>query len=154
MGDNMTPTALLRQAHEAGLTVFVRGDQLVVRGQPEQEPLARALLARKADLYPIVKATMAFVPPATDTTGTTDANRPAPPSEAVLALDLPDASTWCRKAAALISTIGDRNARLAMRELFEERAAVCEFCGNMTRDEAERKAYHLLEQAMQRGGLA
>lgn len=43
-------TILLARALEAGLEVSVSGDRLVVRGPQTLEPLARALLANKADV--------------------------------------------------------------------------------------------------------
>ena len=46
----MAGLTLLEEARAAGLTVRADGDRLVVRGPKWGEPLARALLARKAEV--------------------------------------------------------------------------------------------------------
>lgn len=54
--EGLTPTALLRAAHDAGLTVTTDGDALVVRGPRRAAKEARALLERKAEVLPLVRA--------------------------------------------------------------------------------------------------
>lgn len=54
--DSLTPAALLRAAHDAGLAVTTDGDLLVVRGPRRAAKEARALLERKADVLPLVRA--------------------------------------------------------------------------------------------------
>ena len=46
----LLPEDLLAKAINAGLAVSTRGDQLVVRGPNDAEPLVRLLLARKPEL--------------------------------------------------------------------------------------------------------
>jgi hypothetical protein len=52
----MDGLTLLDEALRAQLNVVIEGDQLKVRGPKSAEPLARMLLARKAEIYPLVKA--------------------------------------------------------------------------------------------------
>jgi len=84
----MEAEKLLAEARAGGLTVFARGDRLVVRGSRNAEQdLVRALLGRKAELMPL------------------------------LAADISEE-----------------------RERFEERAAIAEYDGGLSRAEAERLA--------------
>lgn len=53
--DGVTPVALLSAAHDAGLTVTAAGALLIVRGPRRAAELARALLARKGDVLPLVR---------------------------------------------------------------------------------------------------
>lgn len=55
---------------------------------------------------------------------------------------------WARRAAALLSNVTDPDVRADLRELFEHRAAVCEFDGNLSRTDAERVAFGELRAAM------
>ncbi len=52
--NDCSPVELLADAKAAGLAVSVRGSQLVVRGPRSAEGLVRQLLARKAELLPLV----------------------------------------------------------------------------------------------------
>ena len=65
---------------------------------------------------------------------------------------LGDADHWARRAAGLLSTVADADRRADLRELFEHRAAVCEFDGGLDRADAERIAFHELQTAMRRTG--
>src|SRR5262249_51943246 len=51
-----TPTDLLGAAQGAGLVVTAEGELLVVRGPRRAAKLARALLERKAEVLPLVRA--------------------------------------------------------------------------------------------------
>jgi hypothetical protein len=55
---------------------------------------------------------------------------------------------WARKAAALLAQIHDDDLRADLRYRFEERAAICEYDGGMSRDEAERGAFKEIEAAL------
>lgn len=57
---------------------------------------------------------------------------------------------WVKKAANLISAISDPSLRLAAREIFEERAAICEFDGMAARADAERMAFEELQSCLGR----
>ena len=59
---------------------------------------------------------------------------------------------WARQAAALLATVADPDRRVDLRELFEHRAAVCEFDGGLSRPDAERIALAELQAAMQKAG--
>ena len=48
---------------------------------------------------------------------------------------------WSQKAAALLATIPDDLRRVAMRDGFEERVAICEYDGGLPLIEAERIAF-------------
>ena len=61
----MDSVKLLRCAHEAGLTVRADGDRLVVRGPKSAEPVARDLLAHKAEIMRAL-ASRATSPPIED----------------------------------------------------------------------------------------
>ena len=54
---------------------------------------------------------------------------------------------WARHAAALLSGVADPDERANLRELFEHRAAVCEFEGRLSRADAERIAFGELQRA-------
>ena len=54
------------------------------------------------------------------------------------------AGFWGRCASTLIAQANDSVHRTALREYFEERAAICEFDGNLGTDEAERLAFKQL----------
>jgi hypothetical protein len=56
-------------------------------------------------------------------------------------------SRWARQASALIAGVRDDDVRDELRLRFEERAAICEFDGKLTRVEAERVAYDSLVSA-------
>ena len=58
------------------------------------------------------------------------------------------AGYWARRAAALLSGVADPDLRADLRELFEHRAAVCEFDGGLSRTDAERLAFGELQAAM------
>ena len=51
------------------------------------------------------------------------------------------AQGWARKAAALLASVKDDERRADLRYQFEERAAICECDGGMSRAEAERFAF-------------
>ncbi len=51
------------------------------------------------------------------------------------------AGTWGRCASALLARIPNDQRRAALREAFEERAAICQFDGDLGVDEAERVAF-------------
>ncbi len=52
---------------------------------------------------------------------------------------------WARQAAALLATVADPDRRVDLRELFEHRAALCEFDGGLSRTDAERIAFAELQ---------
>ncbi len=55
---------------------------------------------------------------------------------------------WSQKAAALLATIPDDMRRVAMRDSFEERAAICEYEGNLPRGEAEMIAFREIRDTL------
>lgn len=57
---------------------------------------------------------------------------------------------WKAKASTLLAQIDD-DVHDDLLYLFEERAAICEFDGNMSRQNAERMAYEQLVQAVHGG---
>lgn len=59
---------------------------------------------------------------------------------------------WARQAAGLLSGVADPDLRADLRELFEHRAAVCEFDGRLSRADAERIAFTELQVAMRKAG--
>ncbi len=61
-----------------------------------------------------------------------------------------DHDHWARQAAGLLSTVAVPDRRADLRELFEHRAAVCEFDGGQTREDAERIAFSELQAALHR----
>lgn len=48
---------------------------------------------------------------------------------------------WYRAALKLIEQVVDPDRRADLRMTFEERAAICEYDGNLSRPEAERIAF-------------
>ncbi len=59
---------------------------------------------------------------------------------------------WARRAAALLSGVADSGLQADLRELFEHRAAVCEFDGGLSRADAERVAIGELQATMRKAG--
>ena len=57
-------------------------------------------------------------------------------------------SRWARQAAAVIGGVQGDEARDDLRLRFEERAAICEVDGKLTRAEAERVAYEAIVAAL------
>lgn len=55
---------------------------------------------------------------------------------------------WYRAAIKLIDAVSDPDRRADLRMMFEERAAICEYDGNLPRPEAERIAFHELRIAV------
>ena len=82
--------------------------------------LRAALVARKQELLPIVR--LMCLPP------------------------LP-AGLWARCASALLSAFSNPEVRADLRELFEEQAAIFEYDGILSRDEAERLSFLQLREA-------
>lgn len=68
--------------------------------------------------------------------------------KAELMIILQTGDYWARHAAALLSGVADPDLRADLRELFEHRAAVCEFEGGLSRTDAERLAFGELQAAM------
>ena len=65
---------------------------------------------------------------------------------------LSDNDRWARQAAGLLATVADPDRRADLREVFEHRAAVCEFDGGLSRTDAERIAFDELQAAMRAVG--
>ncbi len=65
---------------------------------------------------------------------------------------LADNDRWARQAAGLLATVADPDRRADLRELFEHRAAVCEYHGELSRADAERVAFDELQTAMRKAG--
>ena len=151
----LTVTELLRQAFKAGLKVYTEGEKLVCEGPPRLEPIAREVLSRKPEVYPLVRSTAAFLPaePRVRLVDNTEQNTNIGTDEPPAALDAPDTGRWARRAAALLANVQDAALRADLRFYFEERSAIAEFEGNASRDEAERLVLELLEASMRRGGL-
>jgi hypothetical protein len=59
-------------------------------------------------------------------------------------------SRWARQAASLLAQVRDDALRDDLRQRFDERAAICEIDGELTRTEAERIAFESLVQAFER----
>lgn len=59
-------------------------------------------------------------------------------------------SRWARQAATVLAQVRDDDARDDLRLRFEERAAICEVDGELTRAEAERVAFEGLVRAVER----
>jgi hypothetical protein len=55
---------------------------------------------------------------------------------------------WCAAAKALLEGIDDPDERQDLAYWFEERAAIAQFCGGLSRAEAERCAHGELEKAI------
>ena len=62
------------------------------------------------------------------------------------------AGNWCAAASALLAQVQDAEARADLLYLFDERAGICQYDGNMSRGEAERQAYRELARAVEGGG--
>jgi len=61
-----------------------------------------------------------------------------------------DGSLWSRAASAVLAGIEDAGERADLREAFEERAAIAEFDGRLSRLEAERSAFREIARACER----
>ena len=101
----MDSVTLLAQAQAAGLTVYAEGDRLVVRGPRSAEPLAKTLLAHKAELMPWLTAPQ------------TSAREPVCPVCGALDWrDTPDGGRWCVPCVlvgrTLVSAVKVRSAAL------------------------------------------
>lgn len=59
-------------------------------------------------------------------------------------------SRWARQAATLLAQVRDDALRDDLRLRFDERAAICEIDGELSRTEAERVAFESLVQALER----
>ena len=57
-------------------------------------------------------------------------------------------SAWARRASALLAGIEDAERRAELRDGFEERAAIVEYDGGLSREEAERLAFEELTAAL------
>ena len=69
---------------------------------------------------------------------------------AVIAVS-PEPMAWAKRAAVLLASIDDADRRADLRECFEERAAICEYHGGMSRDEAERMAFEEIRCQLREG---
>ena len=144
---------LLRKAREAGLTVEVDGDKLRIRGPKRLGQLALAILDRKVEVFPIVAAMGVYAPPNPSDTSDSDTRLTGDAENGALGTvttnddSAPD--QWAQRAAGLLATVDDADVRADLRELFEHRAAVCEFDGGLSLTEAERIAFGELQGAMQ-----
>ena len=58
-------------------------------------------------------------------------------------------SRWARQAASLLAQVRDDALRDDLRQRFDERAAICEIDGELSRTEAERIAFESLVQAIE-----
>jgi len=67
--------------------------------------------------------------------------------------ETPRGDYLARQAAALLATVADADHRASLRELFEYRAGVCEYCGGLPRAEAERTAFEELQSAIRVAGV-
>lgn len=56
--------------------------------------------------------------------------------------------TWARYASALLAQVSDDTHRVDLREAFEERAAICQYDGNLGIEDAERIAFVQLCRAV------
>jgi hypothetical protein len=56
--------------------------------------------------------------------------------------------TWARRAAGLLSSIADPDRRADLRLQFEERSAIAEYDGGLSRNEADKLAFHELQEAI------
>lgn len=61
-----------------------------------------------------------------------------------------EATRWAKQAATLIVSVQDAELRDDLRLRFDERAAICEVDGRLTRVEAERVAYDGVVAAVDR----
>jgi hypothetical protein len=57
---------------------------------------------------------------------------------------------WAKLAAALLAHVRDDDLRADLRDRFEERAGICEYDGDMSRDDAERIAFEEIHSAWNR----
>ncbi len=55
------------------------------------------------------------------------------------------ASHWARQAAALLAKVGSAAERDDLQQRFEERAAIAEIDGQLSRQDAERQAFVAIE---------
>jgi len=53
---------------------------------------------------------------------------------------------WAKRASALIASLNDEDQRVAARDHFEERAAICEWDGGLSRQDAEALAYREIRE--------
>jgi hypothetical protein len=58
----MAGLKLIEEARSAGLKLIVEGDRLIIRGPKSAEPLALALLDRKAEILPFLKEQVSPTP--------------------------------------------------------------------------------------------
>ena len=58
-------------------------------------------------------------------------------------------ATWAKRAAALLALVRDDDSRVSLRERFEERAAICEYDGGVTREDAERVAFEEIRAVLE-----
>ena len=145
---------LLHKARKAGLTVEVDGDMLRIRGPKRLGPLAQAILDRKAEVFPIVAAMGVHALPNLRDTGDSDRRLTVDAENGAFGTVTTNDGTacdhWARRAAGLLATVDDADVRADLRELFEHRAAVCEFDGGLGLIEAERIAFRELQAATQK----
>jgi len=74
-------------------------------------------------------------------------------SKVELRMVLAGPGVWAQAAAGILATVEDDDLRADLRYLFEERAGICEYEGNMKRDDAERIGYECLLRAMTEAGI-
>ncbi len=120
----MTRTAatLLAELVHRGVELVVTGDRLRYRPRRAVNAQLRADLIRyKQELAALVR------------------HLTAPPVRT---------GTWGRCASALLARITDDGRRIALREAFEERVAICRYDGDLSSDEAERIAFVQLCNAL------
>src|SRR4051794_10253287 len=110
----MVGVTLLDEARAIGLKVWSEGDRLVVRGPRHAEATARRLLACKEQVLITLAAT----------THTSVATAPTEIRAGLV--------SCCSRTEPATWGPGDREA-------WEERAAIMEFDGGLTRHEAERR---------------
>lgn len=58
---------------------------------------------------------------------------------------------WYRAALKLIEGVADREQRADLRMTFEERAAICEYDGGLSRPDAERIAFNEIRKMIGEG---
>lgn len=58
---------------------------------------------------------------------------------------------WYRAAVKLIDQVSDPDQRADLRMTFEERAAICEYDGNLQRPDAERIAFNQIRKMIGEG---
>jgi hypothetical protein len=74
-----------------------------------------------------------------------------PPADAPV--ETPRGDYWAQRATGLLAEEGDPDRKAELRELFEHRAGVCEYCGGFPRAEAERIAFEELQEAIRAAGM-